>query len=124
MVRKIIWSFIGWIQKNINASEISNGDDEIADVWNEHNPEHVPDTKRGKYQNSFLTDDDRNLIVSKNISNNFKETFHNYKRKHNVSLTVYHENIYQKLEDFLVDKKLKYFDESEVEVLPKPSSCA
>ena len=26
-------------KKNINASEISNGDDAIADIWNEHNSE-------------------------------------------------------------------------------------
>ena len=32
-----------------NASEISNGDDKIADVWNEHNTEQVPDRKGGKY---------------------------------------------------------------------------
>ena len=34
---------------NINASEISNGDDAIAGVCNEYNPEQVPDTKHGKY---------------------------------------------------------------------------
>ena len=40
--------------KNINASEISNVHDELANVWNEHNPEHFPDTISGKYQNVFL----------------------------------------------------------------------
>ena len=56
--------------RNINDSVFSNGDDEIADVWNEHKPKQVPDTKRGKYQNSLLTDDDNNLSMSNNISNN------------------------------------------------------
>ena len=33
----------------INASEISNGDDTIANVWNEYNTEQVHNKKRGKY---------------------------------------------------------------------------
>ena len=49
----------------VNASYISNGDDAIADVWVEHNPELFPDTKRGKYQNSLLTDDDINLVFQR-----------------------------------------------------------
>ena len=49
----------------INASGISNCDDAIADVWNEYNPRQVPDIKSCKYQNSLLTDDDRNLIMSR-----------------------------------------------------------
>ena len=57
--------------------------------------------------------------MSNYISKNLKKNFQNYKRKRNVSLTVYHEKYTGKLEDFLVDNKPKYFDESEVEVLPK-----
>ena len=82
--------------KIINASEISNGDDAIANVWNEYNTEQFPDTKRSKYQNSLLTDDYRKLGMSKNIYRNLKEKFQNHKWKHNVSPTFYHENIYQK----------------------------
>ena len=59
----------------INASEISNGDDAISDVWNEYNTEKVPNTRRGKYQNSLLTDDYRKLSMSKIISKNLKENF-------------------------------------------------
>ena len=106
----------------MNASEISNSDDVIADVWNEHNPEQVPDRKRGKYQNSFPTDYDRNLSTTKNISKNLKENFRSHKQKHNVRLTVYHEKYTKTLEGFLVDNKPKCFDEYEVEVLPKPST--
>ena len=76
-------------RKNINAYEIPNGDDAIADVWDEHNPEQVPGTKHGKYQNSFLTDDDIYLSLSNNISNHLKKKIQNHKRE--VSLTVYHE---------------------------------
>ena len=78
-------------RKIINASEISNGDDTIADVCNEHNPEQVPDTKRGKYQTSLITDYDINLSMSKNISKNSEEKFQNHKRKHNAILTGYHD---------------------------------
>ena len=77
-------------RKIIGASEISNSDDAIADVWNGYNPEQVPDTKCGKYQNIFLTDNDINLSILNNISENFKENFQNYKCKNNVSLIVYH----------------------------------
>ena len=38
----------------INDYEISNSDDAIADFWNEHNLEQVPDTKFSKYQTFFL----------------------------------------------------------------------
>ena len=38
----------------ISSSEISNGDDSIADVWNEHNSEQVPNTKHCKYQTFCL----------------------------------------------------------------------
>ena len=41
-------------KKIINASEISNSDDTITDVWNEHNPEQVLDTKRVKYKKNCL----------------------------------------------------------------------
>ena len=60
--------------------------------------------------------------MSKNISKNLKENFQDDKWKHNGGLTVYHEKFTEKLEIILVDNKPIYFDESEVEVLPKPSS--
>ena len=67
-----VWAEYG---KFINASKISNGDDAIADVWNEHNREQVPDTKRGERQNVLLTDDDIILSMSNNISKNLKKNF-------------------------------------------------
>ena len=60
-------------------------DDAISDVWNEHKPEQVYDTKHGKYRNSFLTYDDINLSMSNNIYNNLKEKFQNHKWKHDFS---------------------------------------
>ena len=63
--------------------------------------------KCGKYQHCLLTDNDKNLSMSKNISRNLKEGFQNHKRKHNASLTFYHEKNTKKLEDFLVDNKPK-----------------
>ena len=56
------------------------------------------------------------MSTSKNISRNLKENSQTHKWKHNVSLTLYHEKNTKKLEDFLVDNKPKYFDESEVEL--------
>ena len=47
--------------------------------------------KCGKYRNSFLTDDDSSLNVSRNFSNIFEENFPNHKRKHNVRLKLWHE---------------------------------
>ena len=83
----------------INAYEISNGDDSIADVQNEYNPQQVTDKKHGKYQNSLITDDNRKLSESRNVSRNLKEKFHIHKCKHNASLTFYHENYTKTLED-------------------------
>ena len=57
--------------ENINASEILNSDDAIASVFNEYNPQQVPDKKCGKYQNSFLTGDDRKLSMSSIFSRHF-----------------------------------------------------
>ena len=71
----------------INASEISNGNDAIDNFWNEYKPQKVLDLKRGKYQNSLLTGDDRKLIMSRKSSRNFKKNFSNHKWKHNASLT-------------------------------------
>ena len=54
-----------------------------------------------------------------------KENFYNHKRKHNVNIIFYHDTNTKKHEDFLVDKKPKYFDEydiSEVDLLSKPSA--
>ena len=56
----------------INATETSNGDDAIADVWNEYNPKKVTDKKSNKHQNGLLNNDDRNLSTSRNLSRNFK----------------------------------------------------
>ena len=50
----------------MNASEISNSDDTKSDVWNDCNPEKVPDTKLTKYIKK-LTDNDRKLIMSNNF---------------------------------------------------------
>ena len=47
----------------INSSEISNDDNAIADVCNGYSTQHVPDIKRGKYQNSLIACDDRNLSM-------------------------------------------------------------
>ena len=83
-----VWTEYGEI---INASEISNGDDSIDDVWNKYNQHQVPDIKCGKYQNSLLTDDDIKLSIPSKYSGNFKYNFPDHKCKHNVSLTLYHE---------------------------------
>ena len=96
-----VWTEYGEI---INASDISNGDDVIADVWNEYGTKQVIGKKHGKQQNSFLTDDSIKLINPKNISRSLKEDFQNHKRKHNVSLTLYHEKYTKKLEVFLLIK--------------------
>ena len=48
----------------------TNGKYEIGDVLNESNNENVPDKKRGKYHNILLTDDDRSLSISRNITRN------------------------------------------------------
>ena len=64
----------------MNPSEISDGDDSIDDVWNKYNTQKVPDIKRVKYQNIFLTDDDRKLSISRKSSRNFKDNFLNHKR--------------------------------------------
>ena len=50
-------------EKSLMLQKYSNGDDKIPDVCNEHNTEQVPDTKRGKYQNCLLTDDDISLSM-------------------------------------------------------------
>ena len=103
-----VWTEYGEI---INAYEISNGDDSIDDVWIKYNPHQVPDIKCGKYQNSLLTDDDIKLIIPRKYSGNFKYNFPDHKRKHNVSLTLYHETNKKNL-SFLVDNKTEYFSGS------------
>ena len=65
----------------IYVSEISNGDDVEAEVWDEYKSQQVPDTILGKYQDSFLTNNDRKLNMSRNISRNLKEIFQDHKRK-------------------------------------------
>ena len=74
----------------INASEISIGIDKIYYFWSEFNIETVPEKKRGKYIRSLPADDDRSLSVSRKFYNNLKENFLNHKRKHNVSLKLWH----------------------------------
>ena len=54
----------------LNVSEISNGIDEIYDVWDEYDYEKVTDKKRGKYHNSLISNDNISLSVSKKISKN------------------------------------------------------
>ena len=80
-----------------------------------------PDFKSGKYHNSLLTDDDKSLSVSRNFSNNFKEKFPNHKRKHNMSLKLWHEVNTKKLEYFLVDNKqeLCYYSKPSADGLKK-----
>ena len=89
----------------MNDSKISNCIDEIYYVCNEPNIETVPRGKRDKYHRIFLTDDDRTLSVSRNLSNNFKWNFTNHKHKHNVSLNLFHEINTKNIEYFMVDHK-------------------
>ena len=59
----------------INASEISNGDDAIDDVWNEYNPQQVTDNRCVKHQKNLLTDDDINLSMSRIFLGILKRVF-------------------------------------------------
>ena len=61
----------------INASEISNGDDAMDDVWNEYNHQKVPDKEHSKFLNSLITDDDRKLMISRKSSRNLKANLKN-----------------------------------------------
>ena len=61
--------------------------------------------KRGTYISGFLTDDDRRLSVSRDFSKRFKENFPKHKRKHNVSLNLWHEVNTKNIEYFMVDNK-------------------
>ena len=47
--------------------------------------------KRGKYLSSFTSADDRSLSVSRKFYKTIKENFPKQKRKHNVSLNLWHE---------------------------------
>ena len=96
----------------VNDSEISNGIDEIYYVWNESGNETVPDKKCVNYHSSFLTGDDISLSVSRNFSNNSKENLLNHKRKHNVSLKLWHELNTKKLQYFMVDNKQELWYDS------------
>ena len=62
-----LWLFLDNVRSEygdiVNASEISNGIDEIYHVWNESDNENAPDKNAGKYHNSLVTDDDRSLSV-------------------------------------------------------------
>ena len=62
------------------------------------------------------------MSISRKISRNLKENFPNHKRKHNVSLKLWHEVNTKKLEYFLADNKQEPWYGSEVKVLPKPSA--
>ena len=68
----------------------------------------------------MLSDNDRSLIISRNISRNLKEYFPNHKRKHNVSLVSWSK--YQRTWALFGDKKQESWYDSEVKVLLKKSS--
>ena len=61
------------------------------------------------------------MSVSRNFSNNFKEKFPNHKRKHNMSLKLWHEVNTKELEYFLVDNKqeLCYYSKPSADGLKK-----
>ena len=61
-------------------------------------------------------------MISRKSSRNLKDNFPNNKRKHNGSLTLYHETNTKSLEVFLVNKKAESFYSSEIEKLPQPSA--
>ena len=59
----------------INASVITKRDDAIDDVWNIYNSQKVPNRKRGKFKNGFISEDYRQEIISSNNSRKFKDNF-------------------------------------------------
>ena len=61
--------------------------------------------QRGKYLSSLPTDDDISLSVSRKFSKKLKYTLSNHKRKHNMSIKLWHEVNTKKLEYFMVDNK-------------------
>ena len=91
--------------KNINASEITNSDDKIDDVWNVYNIQKYPNIKHRKFLNRFIYEDDRKEIICRKASRKLKDNLPDNKRKHNVSLTVFQETNTKTIEDFLVDTK-------------------
>ena len=50
----------------MNSSEISNSIDEMDDVWNQSDNETFLDLKRKIYNRSFLTYNDKMLMLSRN----------------------------------------------------------
>ena len=89
----------------VNASENSNGEDAIDDVWNVYNIQKVPDRKCGNFSKKCITEDDRRDMTSKKVSRKSKETFPENKRKHNVSLAVLNETQTKNHEVFFVNNK-------------------
>ena len=61
--------------------------------------------KSCKYLSILFKYDDRSLGVSRKFSENFKENFTNYKRKHNAGLKLWNEVNTKTLGNFFVDKK-------------------
>ena len=75
----------------MNDSVILNGDYAIYDVWNLYNSQKFHDRKRGKFTNRFLSEDDIKEMIYRKASTKLKYDFPENKRKHNASLTVFHE---------------------------------
>ena len=73
--------FLGVVAPPSIYHEISNGIDQIDDVWNQSENETVPDKKRIKSNRSLLTDDERRLMVSRKSSNELKHNFTPHKQK-------------------------------------------
>ena len=61
-------------------------------------------------------------MISRKAYGKLKNIFQENKRKHNVSLSLYHETNTKTLENILVDNKLEYFYEYELKKLLKPSA--
>ena len=97
----------------VNSSDISNGINEIDDVWNQSDNETVLDKKRIKSNRSLPTNDDKMLVVSRNSSNEQKHNFSHHQRKLNVSLNIFHEENTKRLDYFLVDNKQEPCGDSE-----------
>ena len=96
--------------QNINASIILDGDDAIDDVWNVYNIHKVPSIKRGIFLSRFITEDAGKQMTSRKVYRMMKYNFLSNKRKHNVSLTVFHEINTKTLEGFLVDNKPEFLN--------------
>ena len=47
----------------------------MDNVWNVYNHQKAPDKKYGKFQNSFITDDNRKPTISRNSYRNLNYNF-------------------------------------------------